>query len=245
MKAFVLGTALVMCAGAFAQEAAKAPDLTAEQILDKSIDASGGKAAHEKITSTVAKGTVDITFAPGASATTEIYAKAPNKRLTVTVVDGYGEIRQGFDGTIGWSEDPQGGLRDLSGDELEQTKRSADIHAALKWREIYPKVELKGKEKVNNRDAYVVILTPKTGKTVTQFIDAETFLPSRVVTTVVSPQGEFETKTELADYRDVDGIKVPFQITQTIPMGDLIIKFTEMKNNVPVDDAKFVKPSSK
>lgn len=226
-----------------AQEAAKA-EFTAEQIIEKSIEASGGRAVMEKMTSTTAKGTVDITFAPGSSATTELFAKAPNKRLIITTVEGFGVIRQGFDGTTAWAEDPNGGLREVKGAQLEQTKRESVFNGALKWRELYPKAELKGKEKIGDRDVYVIVLTPAAGKPVTQYFDAQTFLLTRQTMNVETEQGAMDIKAEFADYRDVNGVKAPFEIRQTLPMGDIIIKMTEIKNNVPIEDAKFEKPKS-
>jgi outer membrane lipoprotein-sorting protein len=102
---------------------------------------------------------------------------------------------------------------------------------------------LKGKEKIGDRDAWVLVLTSTAGKTVTQYVDAETFLLTRQLMTQQTAQGEMEMKVELSDYRDVSGVKVPFLIKQMLPPGDIIIKFTEMQNNVPIDDAKFAKPA--
>ncbi len=227
------------CGAALAQEAAK--PLTAEQVIEKSIAASGGREAIAKISSTVGKGAVDVTFA-GATASLEFYAKAPNKRLIVTELAGFGTFKNGFDGTVSWADDPQGGLREITGAQLEQTRRESVFNAALKWKEMYPKVELKGKEKVGEREAYVLVLTPGAGKPVTQYYDAETFMLARQVSTQVTEQGEMEIIADFSDFREVDGIKTPFQIKQILPMGDVVIKFTEMKNNVAIEDAKFSKP---
>src|SRR5207302_9907346 len=105
---------LAIAAAAFAQgnqqkpaadpkPAAKLP--TVDQILDKYVQAIGGKAAVEKQTSRVAKGSFEIP-AFGASGTAEIYAKAPNKTATTINVAGYGVVQEVFDGKTGWSSDP-------------------------------------------------------------------------------------------------------------------------------------------
>jgi hypothetical protein len=47
-----------------------------------------------------------------------------------------------------------------------------------------------------------------------------------------------------SDYRDIDGIQTPFRIRQLMPVGEIIFTTTELKNNVPIDDAKFQKPSA-
>ncbi len=241
MKA-ILAFALAFAGVAAAQDAAKPATMTAEQILEKSIEAAGGRAAMEKITSTVSKSAIDVTFA-GVTATAVAYAKAPNKRALAITVEGYGDIREGYDGAAAWGESPEAGLRDFTGDRLEQAKRLAVFNAALKWREVYPKAEVKGMEKLNDRDVWVVVLTPATGKPVTEYFDAETFLPVRQVMSVVGDQGEYEATNDTSDYREVDGVKVPFVIRQTSPMGDIVIKVSEVKNNVPIEDTVFAKPA--
>jgi hypothetical protein len=48
----------------------------------------------------------------------------------------------------------------------------------------------------------------------------------------------------LDDYRDVDGVKMPFSIKQDSSVISLVVRLQEVKNNVPIDDAKFVKPAA-
>ncbi len=242
MRVVMIAAAMAWAGIAGAQEPGKPAGMTAEQVIEKAIQASGGREAIEKLTSTVAKGTADITWA-GISASTEFYAKAPDKQMTITTLEGYGQVRQGFDGKVAWIENPESGLQELTGEMAEQAKRQAVFNAPLKWRELYPKAELKGKEKVGDRDAWVLVLTSTAGKTVTQYVDAENFLMLRQLMTQQTSQGEMELQADMSDYREVSGVKVPFLIKQTLPPGDIIIKFTELQNNVPIDDAKFAKPS--
>jgi len=233
-------TAAFAVAG-WAQEAKK-PELAAEQVIEKSIEATGGRKAIEKLTSTVAKATLEI-GPQRVPATLELYAKAPDKRLVITTIEGFGEVRQGCDGKLAWTQDPLRGLRVLEGAELADAQLEAIFNAELKWRELYPKVELTGKEKVGEREAYVIRLTPSSGKPVTRYFDAENFLWLRYVATRETPQGPMEIQVDSSDYRDVDGIKVPFQEKQVTPVAEVLVKITEIKNNVPIDDAKFNKPA--
>ncbi len=239
ITAALLTTALAVAG--WAQEAKK-PELTAEQVIEKSIEATGGRKAIEKTTSIVAKAAVQI-GPQRAPATLELYAKAPNKRLVVTNIEGFGEVRQGCDGKGAWSQDPVRGLVVLEGAELAQAQLEATFNAELKWQELYPKVELTGKEKVGERDAYVIRFTPSSGKPVTRYFDAQTFLGLRYVATRDTPQGPMEIQVDSSDYRDVDGLKVPFQLKQITPVAEVLVTLTEIKNNVPIDDAKFAKPA--
>ncbi|MGE5569436.1 MAG: hypothetical protein ACM3S5_10420 [Rhodospirillales bacterium] len=255
----ILIIAGVMCLVGAAQNM-PTPPLTAEQILEKSIEASGGRKAMEQLTSTMAKGILEIIAPqhdhdhaaelephhepPKMLGTMEFYAKAPNKRLIITNIEGVGEIRQGFDGTVGWNLAPEG-VTEITGEALERMRREAVFNGALKWREMYPKVELKGKEKIGGRDAHAILLTPKSGRPLIHYIDAETFLMAGQSGTVDTEQGHVAVRTEMSDYRDIgNGVKVPFRLKQVMTMGNFVITMTEVKGNVAIDDAKFAKPAN-
>jgi len=79
-----------------------------DQILDKYVQAIGGKAAVEKLSTRMMKG---LLIAPGGSAPIEIYVKAPNKFLVVINSPVSGRSRNGFNGIVAWSQNPQRGLR--------------------------------------------------------------------------------------------------------------------------------------
>jgi len=239
---------------AFAQEKpqpAKAPEAaaktttvepTVDQILDKYVQSLGGRQALEKITSRVTKGTFEVSTM-GLKGEIEIYAKAPNKSLRIQNLSGVGQILDGYDGKIGWSQNPMTGLREKSGEELAAIARASDIHASLKTRELYSKLESKGKEKVGNRETYVILATPATGAPVKMYFDTQTGLIARTDTDLDTPQGQFHVETTVEDYREVDGVKIAFTMRQESSMGSAVIKLTEVKHNVAIDDAKFNKPS--
>jgi hypothetical protein len=50
-------------------------------------------------------------------------------------------------------------------------------------------------------------------------------------------------QTRLWDYRDLDGIKFPFTVAQDLPTGEIVVKYSDVKANVQIDDAKFSQPS--
>ncbi len=240
MLPLVIAASLTSLAfGAGTQEAKKA-ELTAEQIIEKSIEASGGRQNLEKLTSTFAKGIMEI-GEQHVHAIIEVYTKAPNKRLVISNIEDFGEVQQGYDGQSAWTEVPSQGLRILAGAELADAQRDATFNAELKWRELYPKVELRGKEKVGEQPAYVVRLFPSSGQPITRYYDAQNFLMLRQIMTRETQQGSMEIQVELSDYRDIGGgVKGPFKIKQTMPaLGEILITMTEVKNNVPIDDAKF------
>ena len=244
MRAAFFASALIWSLAAFGQDAAK-PALTAEDIIEKSSQASGGRDAIMKITSLVAKGSMEI-VAMGGTAATEMYSKAPDKRVNITTVDGYGEVKQGYDGKIAWSSEPQNGLVELSGDQAAASRREAQLNGELRWKDLYKSADVIGKEKAGDRDCWAVKFTPAEGKPINRCYDAETFLVSKIVTSVVSPEGPAEVFVLLSDYRDIgNGTKQPHTLKITMPgIGDLITKYKEYLYNVDLDDAKFANPKS-
>lgn len=230
---------LLVVLPAFAQE--KAP--TVDQILDKYVQAIGGKAAYEKLTSRVEKGNFDIP-AMGAGGPIEIYSKAPNKNLVVITIDGFGVVQEGFTGTVAWANDPQSGLREKSGTELADAKRGADFYGPVRMKEHYPKMELKGKEKVGAGEAYVIVATPAGGSPETLYFDTKSGLLVRQDATRETQAGTMNVQALLEDYREVDGVKIPFVIHQNSDAISFVIKLTEIKHNVAIEDAKFNKPTN-
>ncbi|HET7841003.1 MAG TPA: hypothetical protein VFM21_05330, partial [Terriglobia bacterium] len=156
---------------AAAQTPTPAATPTVDQILEKYVKALGGKEAVQKINSRVAKGTFEMEQM-GGEATTEIYAKAPDKQYSVTATP-MGDFKRGFNGTVGWQDNPQVGLVDLTGGQLADMKRGSDFYRDIKLKELYSKQTVKGKEAVNGKDAYVVELTPTEGSAETWYFDAE------------------------------------------------------------------------
>lgn len=216
--------------------------ITADELIEKHIAAVGGREVLEKVTSTVMSGSFELP-AMGATGTITIYAKAPNKRMTVINVDGFGEIFQGFDGERGFSVSPMGAI-DMSGQMLEDMKRDSLLHPELQWKQIYPKIEIQGKGKAGERDAWIVVMMPEKGSPVTAHFDAETFFMLKTSAVRMTDQGEAEIETEFGDYREVadTGMKAPHLIKQKMPVGEIITRITEIQTNVDIPDSKFAKP---
>jgi hypothetical protein len=216
---------------------------SADEIIEKYVKALGGKEAIEKITSRSAKGTFEIE-AMNLTGTFENYHKAPNKfanLFTIPAVGGGGQI---FDGAKGWDSNPMTGLRELSGEELATLKREADFYQPLNFKKHYPKLEVKGKEKVGNSEAYVVIATPAEGGPDKMYFDVNSGLIVREDAERETGQGKMAIEVYLEDYKDVGGVKVAHTMKQVSPVFSMTLKFTEVKSNVEIDDAKFAKPAN-
>lgn len=226
---------------AFGSLGAQTPALpTIDQVLDKYVESVGGRAALEKVTSLSGRGTILIE-GPNITGTIELFQK-PDKSLQVVDLAGIGLTREGFDGTVGWTEDPQNGIQLKSGVELADAKRGAVMPRELKMKQLYPKLTVTGREPVDGRPAIVVDAVPAEGTPARFYFDEASGAFVRQVGNRMTPQGPIEVDTIYGDLRAVDGVKRPFLIRQRTPIFIAVLTFTEIKQNVPVDDAMFKKP---
>ena len=105
----------------------------------------------------------------------ETYLAAPDKSYSKVNLAGIGEMIESYDGTTAWSVNPIQGSRDKTGTELEETKISSNFYRDINLDKLYPKMEVKGIEKVGDNDAYIVMATPK-DSTETFYFDTKTGL---------------------------------------------------------------------
>jgi outer membrane lipoprotein-sorting protein len=222
---------------------------TPDDVIEKHLAAVGGRAALAKLTSRKSTGTVTITTPNGAlSGPIEIYAKPPNKvraymqlDLSALGVSDKMVMEQKFDGTAGWTLNSMQGNSEIVGNQLQNMRNNVFPSPFMAYKAAGTKIEILAKEKVAGKDAIVLLVTPKEGSVARIFFDAETYLIVRTVSKLSTPEvGEFEQTSEPSDYRSVDGVKVPFVLTNTSPVQTLTLKHEKIEHNVPVDDAMFV-----
>jgi hypothetical protein len=223
---------------------------TADEIVEKHLAAIGGRAALGKLKSRTMTGTITLSTPGGeVSGPVEIVGQAPNKSRTLIKLDlsafGAGQMifDQRFDGTSGYVLDSLQGNRDMTGDQLEAMRNSSFPSPYLNYKELGTTVELSGKEKIGDREAYVLILKSKSGPPVRQYFDPDSYLPVKSVVKLTLPQvGELEQTTDLLDYRDVDGVKVPFHVKATSAVQTSSVVISKVEHNAPIDEALFSKP---
>lgn len=207
-----------------------------KQILDRYVQAIGGADALMKITSRAIKGS--RIGADGVLVPEEVYQKAPDKLLTVTSYPNV-VFSNGYNGTQGWGHSSRDGATPLPDQLLAQLKRDAVFYKELKTQELYSTLTVVGRASVRDADAYVVQATPVDGPVEKLFFDVRTGLLVRRYTESDTPLGKLPLQIDYEDYRDVDGIKQPFLIHWSFPGRVWGRKIDEIKQNIPLDDAKF------
>jgi outer membrane lipoprotein-sorting protein len=241
---------LTAAAGLLALCASPVMAQTADEIVEQHLAALGGREALSRIRTRMSTGTVTLTTAVGpVSGTIEAFAKAPNKsrmliKLDLSALGGPAVTNdQRFDGTTGFVIDTFNGNRDIIGTQLESMKNNGFPTAFLDYRTRGHAIALIGKESLADRPTYVLEVTPKTGPKARSWVDAETYLVLKTSVTVDVPQaGALEQISEFSDFRTVDGVKIPFLVKSLNSVQTANAVLTDVKHNVEVDDAAFVRP---
>lgn len=248
MKLTMRSALVVLVTLAWAQPAAAQ---TADEIIEKSLAAMGGRAALTKINTRTASGTITLNTPAGdIPGTIELMSTAPNKTRTVIKADlsafGAGplEIDQRFDGEKGYVIDTLQGNRDITGEQLQNMANGSFPHGFLTYKEKGFTVKLQGKEKFASGEAYILIFEPPSGSTIRQYIDAQSMLPVRSTMRVNIPQlnADVEQTTEVSDYREVDGIKLPFAVSTSSSAQSFSVALSKIEHNVAIDPKLFAKP---
>ena len=215
---------------------------SADEIFSKYAAALGGQTAIDKLKSRTVKGT--ITQANGGSLQFELSQAAPDK-FYLLVTTPQGTIERGFNGQVGWEKTARG-VREITGVELVNLKAANGLFTLLNLKEQYSKPPRVRKDKLGDRDVFIVDGTTIDNRRMRLYFDATSGLLLRRTTTMTTIVGIIPEQIDLEDYRDADGVKFPFTARgATLEVGNPISTrtFTEVKLNVPLDDSKFNMPS--
>jgi outer membrane lipoprotein-sorting protein len=246
--AFLLLVTLVLTS------AATASAQTVDDIVEKSLAAVGGRGALGTLTSRVMTGKIVVTT-PGGDipGTITVMNQAPNKVRTLMALDlaslgaGTMEIDYRFDGTTGFVLDSMRGDREVTGGQLETLRNTVFPSPFLDYKERGTTIALAGTQKVGDVEALALTITPKSGPATRLLLDSKTYLPLRTITMIDVPEagGNIEQTTDLSDYREVDGVKVPFHLKGTSPVQNFTVNVTKIEHTTTIDPALFAKPAGK
>lgn len=212
---------------------------SADQLLDKYLTAVGGASAVKKITSRVEQGTVG---AFGGQRPIELYTKAPDKRISFMHVQG-GDSITAYDGHSGWLSVPKRPVHFMSAEENAAARIDADFYFPITVKSMYAKFVVRPGEKIDGHDTVLVVGRNEGQPPLKLYLDVQSALLLRLDRYSDSPLGLNPTEIDFADYRDADGVKVPFRWTVARPGGRFTIQIDHIQQNIPIDDAKFAPPA--
>jgi len=219
------------------------PKILVDQIFDKYIEALGGQAHLDQVTSYAANGTFEMTNV-AEKGTFEIFGKDPNKSLVVIEFPRAGTFKKGFDGETRWIQNPRASTSNETPEDLANVERDAEIYRAGKLRQLFQSTKLEGKARLNGRDVYIIEAKPSKGPAEKMFFDLQSGLLLRwdMVRNTADGSNLF-VKVHLDDYREVDGVKLPFTIRYSFESFGITLRIDDLKHNVPLDDALFIEPA--
>ena len=219
---------------------------TANDILDRYIQALGGAQRLAGLSSFVGKGNYDGFDSYHGKVAVDVYAKNTGQR-TVIVHTQNGESITAYDGRNAWivgPDKPVSVLQLVPGGDLDGVKLDADLafpgrlkQALTGLRVGFPTTT------IDDREVQVVQATAG-GSRVKLFFDKQTGLLTRVVRYSKTMVGPVPTQIDYSDYREVAGVKMPFQWRLTWTDGQSMYSLNEVQPNVAIDPAKFAKPAA-
>lgn len=211
-------------------------------ILAKYIQALGGQAALDKVSTRVEKG--KALMPEGQPVPIDLYTKAPNQRVSVMHMP-KGDSVTAYNGRAGWIAFPGRPLREMSAPDQEAAKLDAEAFYPTQLEHEFTELKLEEHpEKIGEHETSVVIGLTKGQPPVKLYFDQTSGLLVRMVHYADTPLGLNPTQVDFADYRDAGGVKTPYRWTIARPSGAFTIQIDQVEQNVPIDGAKFVEPAA-
>jgi outer membrane lipoprotein-sorting protein len=220
--------------------------LTAEQVLDKYIEAAGGRQKLAALTSFAGKGTYEGYDTYHAKVPYEIYAKAPRQLTTIAHTQN-GDTTTTLNGQEGWIasvDKPVRLLPLLPGAELDAAAIDAALwlpagikEALTDWRSGFPLATIDDKE-------VTIIQGTAAGKSrIKLFFDNETGLLVRQLRYSDTPVGIVPIQVDYSNYKEVAGVKLPFRTIVTWTNGQTTVELTDVQPNAAMLASRFSKPA--
>lgn len=214
---------------------------TAKEILQKMIEAAGGRKALERVDDSTTTGTIDL-IQQGYSGEITIYRKEPGKtRIDVTLMGTV--ITQAYDGNIAWWTNPQtGAIEEMPPTEAASMKReSLPLDATFNPEKYGISYDYKGKEQIEEKDHFVIEQTFADGYSVTLYVDCSTYLVTKSKGTISTEMGEVEFEQFASDYKKIQGLVTAHKITAYVNGAESrIIAITDIQYNAGLEDSLFI-----
>ena len=218
---------------------------TADEIIEKNIEAKGGREKIKAMNTVRMSG--KMVMGQGMEAPFILEMSRPNKMRMEFTLQGMTGV-QAYDGTTGWMVMPFMGKKDpeeMPADQVKGMADQADFDGVLMdYKDKGHQVEYAGKEDLEGTPVHKLKVTKKNGDVNTIYIDAETFLDLKVTGKTKVQGQEIEAETVLGDYKEVGGVIFPHSMEQKaagMPGGMVMtIEKIEVNPDIPAD--RFMMP---
>ena len=213
----------------------------AEELVSKYLSVVGAK--HDGASTPIMmRGTVE---SRNVSGILEVTFKQPNKCLIKQTSAAHEVTTRGTNGATAWIQTAKG-ITPITGENFRRSIAAIAVYDPIKVPDALINVTVTGTAKVNDRDTYVLTMENSPKESTQFFFDVETGLLLRRITATNTMLGPLNVQWDFSDYRDVNGIKLPFVIrTSDVASYDTTIRrFTEIKVDPTVDDRIFDTPQT-
>jgi hypothetical protein len=241
--------------------------LTGVEIVNKHIEATGGRQAISKIKTRVALGTARKDS--DAAIPAAIMSEAPNRVSAIYQFEGY-NWQLGYDGSKSFFRPAISRALSVVMHKYQDMLATGTMFNSISLYNMLlagesdeMKFEAKGTKKVKGRPAYVVEMKPVKGQSVRLYFDAETFMWLRTdygSVRVTKDMGGFTNErvskdeemtfdfyVETTEFKEVDGVKLPFKLEMVVTapilkqknVGTMVTTINEYRHNIPIDPKMF------
>jgi hypothetical protein len=229
---------LVGVGAAFAAD----PLPSAESVLDRYVQVTGGKQAYDKRKTEIAHGTLEYTSL-GIKGSITRYAAEPDKYYAALDIEGLGKVEMGTSGGVAWENSALLGPRVKTGIERAEAIREGSMNSTVNWRKLYPKVENAGIESIDGEDCYKVVMTPAEGQPMIGYYQKKSGLQVKITTVSTTQMGDIPVELIAADYQDFGGILEPAKVTQKTGPQEFTITLDSVEVNPVIPPARFALPA--
>jgi len=218
------------------------PGISANEVFDKYLQAIGGTERLARVSSLVAKGTYEGFDTAFAKVPVEMFARSPDQHTTIVHLEAGDSVRT-YNGRNGWMAGPDTPmpLVTLSGGNLDRARLEAVLLFPAGIRQAFSQWRV-GRAVLGDQEVRVVQAT-EAGQPVVNLYFDESGLLVRLVRWTQTPVGFVPTQIDYTDYRDVAGVKMPFRRKVSQTYMQMTIELSDVQPNVPIDAARFARPT--
>ncbi|MBN1479348.1 hypothetical protein EH223_16135 [candidate division KSB1 bacterium] len=203
---------------------------SAEDIIAKFVRIAGDEAALQNIKNRLTKSTFEI-MNQGISFDMTIRSEMPSSFHMIMSSEQFGTIEKYLNGDLAWEYSAIKGPRLIEGTEKNDLLREARFDKWVNWQEFYDAAETLGEEMVGSDACYKVKLVQKDGQFQTLYFAQESGLLLKLEAKMNTDMGAVSFETMLSDYRQVDGLMLPFKTTVRVLNQTRIVTVNELKHN--------------
>jgi len=223
---------------------------SAKVILDRYVEATGGKVAYGKILNRVTEASLTMP-GQGLELGLTIHAARPNRVYTVIEGEAVGTIEKGSDGEVVWERSLMTGPVVKEGREREDALRESTFDKLVHWRKIYAKAVCAGVEAVNGTPCFKVRVTPRSdpsgtgerARSQSLYFERTSGLLVRMKFTLESAMGPLPTEVILGDYKRVDGILLPHTMKTKVLGQERVVTVKRVRHNLELPADRFALPA--